>query len=216
MKPKLISLACLLSLMFSFTLTSAQEGVTIVAPTSEAAEGLDLSAVSALFQESENLEAFERALNDPEIGINNLDLDENGEADFIRVVEQSADETRLIILQVPLAENEFQDVATIEVEKTGDDVYNMQVHGDAIIYGYDYYVAPAYVHIHSWPIITWMYGPAYRPYRSVFRVGFYPQWWRPYRPVSLRVYRTRTVKFNRRTTFTVRKTSRVTSVVKIN
>jgi len=162
------------------------------------------------------MEAFEKALNDPETGINNLDLNADGDADFIRVVEQADGDARLIILQVPLAENEFQDVATIEVEKTADDEYNMQLHGNHIIYGYDYYVAPAHVHIHAWPIISWMYGPVYRPYRSVFRIGFYPRWYRTYRPVSLTVYRTRTVRFTSRTTFSVRNTSRVRSVSKIN
>ena len=216
MKSRLVSLAIVLLLTFSFSLTSAQEDITIVAPTSEAANGLDLKAVSVLFQVSESLEAFEMALNDPEIGINNLDLNEDDKADFIRVVEEAVDGTRLIILQVPLAENEFQDVATIEVEKTGNDAYGMQVHGNAVIYGYDYYIAPAHVHIHAWPIITWLYGPLYRPYRSVFRIGFYPRWWRPYRPVSLHVYRTRTIKITSRTTFAVRKTSRVASISKIN
>jgi len=216
MKTRFVKLASLLLLMFSFSLLAAQDDVMIVAPTSEAADGLDLKAISVLFQDSENLEAFEKALNDPETGINNLDLNEDGEADFIRVVEQADGDARLIILQVPLAENEFQDVATIEVEKNGDDAYNMQVHGSAVIYGYDYYVAPAHVHIHSWPIITWMYGPVYRPYRSVFRIGFYPRWYRPYRPVSLHVYRTRTVRFTSRTTFAVRNTSRVRSVTRIN
>ena len=216
MKTRFVKLASLLLLMSSFSVSSAQQDVTIVAPTSEVADGLDLKAVSVLFQDSENLESFERALNDSETGINNLDLNEDNEADFIRVVEQADGDARLIILQVPLAENEFQDVATIEVEKTEDDAYNMQVHGNAVIYGYDYYVAPAHVHIHTWPIISWMYGPLYRPYRSVFRIGFYPRWYRPYRPVSLHVYRTRTVRFTSRTTFAVRNTSRVRSVTRIN
>ena len=143
MKTRFVKLASLLLLMFSFSVSSAQQDVTIVAPTSEVADGLDLKAVSVLFQDSENLESFERALNDSETGINNLDLNEDNEADFIRVVEQADGDARLIILQVPLAENEFQDVATIEVEKNGDDAYNMQVHGSAVIYGYDYYIAPA-------------------------------------------------------------------------
>ena len=216
MKTRFVKLASLLLLMFSFSVSSAQQDVTIVAPTSEVADGLDLKAVSVLFQDSENLESFERALNDSETGINNLDLNEDNEADFIRVVEQADGDARLIILQVPLAENEFQDVATIEVEKNGDDAYNMQVHGSAVIYGYDYYIAPAHVHIHAWPIITWMYGPLYSPYRSVFRIGFYPRWYRPYRHVSLHVYRTRTVRFTSRTTFAVRNTSRVRSVTRIN
>lgn len=216
MKQPLVTSATLLLLLVSYCLVFAQEDVTIVAPTSEAAEGLDLKAVSELFKDSENLEEFEKALNDPEVGINNLDLDENGEVDFIRIVEKVENDTHVIILQVPLAENEFQDVATIEVEKSDDDVYNMQVHGNEVIYGVDYYVAPTHIHIHTWPIITWIYRPVYRPYRSVFYFGYYPRWWRPYCPVTINVYRTRTVKVTRRTTFTVTRTSRVRSVTKVN
>ncbi|MFQ6113843.1 MAG: hypothetical protein ACE5NG_07100, partial [bacterium] len=194
MKQQLVTTATLLLLVVSFCLGSAQEDVTIVAAASEAAEGLDLKAVSELFKDSENLEEFEKALNDPEAGINNLDLDQNGEVDFIRVVEEVADDTHVIILQVLLAENEFQDVATIEVEKTDNHSYNMQVHGNEVIYGVDYYVVPTYVHIHTWPIITWIYRPVHRPYRSVFHFGFYPRWWKPYRPVAINVYRARTVR----------------------
>ncbi len=216
MKQRFLISTTLLLLLVSYSLVSAQEDVMIVAPTSEAAEGLDLKAVSELFKDSENLEEFEKSLNDPELGINNLDLDENGEVDFIRVIEEVADDTHVIILQVPLAENEFQDVATIEVAKTSDTGYNMQVHGNEVIYGVDYYVAPTRFQIHTWPIITWIYRPVYRPYRSVFYFKFYPRWWRPYRPVTINVYRPRTVKLTSRTTFTVTKTSRVKSVTKVN
>jgi hypothetical protein len=216
MKKQFVSSATLLLLLLRFCLVSAQDAVTIVAPTSEAAEGLDLKAVSELFKNAENLEEFEKALNDPEVGINNLDLDENGEVDFIRVVEEVADVTHLIVLQVPLAENEFQDVATIEVEKTGTDSYNMQVHGNEVLYGVDYYLVPTHVHLHKRPIITWIYRPVYRPYRSVFYFGYYPRWWKPHRPVTINVYRTRTVKLTGKKTFTVTKTSRVKSVTKVN
>ena len=216
MKPLFAKPTPLLFLLVSYCLVFAQEDVTIVAPTSEAAEGLDLKAVSALFKDSKNLTAFEKALNDPELGINNLDLDDDGEVDFIRVVEEVADDTHVIILQVPLAENEFQDVATIEVEKSGEDEYNMQIHGDEVIYGVDYFVAPASVHVHTWPLITWIYRPVYRPYRSVFHVGFYPRWWRPYRHVTINTYHTRTVRWTSRSTFHFTKTTRVRSVHKIN
>lgn len=212
----LTTLSTLLLLLVSYCLTYAQEDVTIVAPTSEAAEGLDLKAVSELFKDSKNLSEFETALNDPEVGVNNLDLDDNGEVDFIRVVEEVADDTHVIILQVPLAENEFQDVATIELEKSGEDQYNMQVHGNDIIYGVDYYVAPTPVHIHTWPIIIWIYRPVYHPYRSVFYFGFHPRWWKPYHPVTINVYRTRTVRFTDRRTFAITKTTRVRSVTKVN
>lgn len=194
---------------------SAQDDLAIVTPTSEAAEGLDLKAVSELFRDSENLEEFEKTLNDPEVGINNLDLDENGEVDFIRVVEEVSEDTHVIILQVLLAENEFQDVATIEIEKSNAEAYNMQIHGNEAIYGTSYYAAPVYIHIHTWPMIRWIYRPAYRPYRSIFYFGSYPGWYRPFKPVPVTIYRTRTFKVVNRSNFTFIKTSRVQSVTKI-
>ena len=215
MKSYIVKPAILLLLLVTYCFTFAQEDVTIISPTSEAAEGLDLEAVGELFKESENLEAFEKALNDPDTGINNLDLDENGEVDFIRVVEEIAEDTHIIILQVPLGEDEFQDVATIEIEKSDEDEYNMQVHGNEDLYGPDYYLAPTGVRIHTWPIITWIYRPVYRPYRSRYYWGFYPRWWRPYRPVTVRVYRTRTVRFRTRAGFVVTRTPRVRTVHKV-
>jgi len=216
MKTSLALPLIMLLVILSFGSGTAQDDVTIVAPTSEAAEGLDLHAVSELFKDSENLEEFEKALNDPDTGVNNLDLDDDGNVDFIRVVEEVADDTHIIILQVALGENEFQDVCTIEVEKGGEEQYNMQVHGNEVIYGADYYVAPTVVHIHTWPLIGWIYRPYYRPYRSAFYFGVYPRWWRPYRHVTVGVYRTRTVRFTRRTTFAVTRTSRVRTVNRVN
>ncbi len=212
----LIKSVSMLLLVVCFCVANAQDDVTIVAPTSEAAEGLDLQAVSELFKDSKNLEEFEKNLNDPDEGVNNLDLDDNGDVDYIRVVEEIADDTHVIILQAALGEDQFQDVATIEVEKgDGDEAYNMQVHGNDEIYGENYYVAPAHVHIHTWPVIAWIYRPVYRPYRSAFYFGFYPRWWRPYRPVTFNVYHKRTVRFRKSTTFSVHRTTRVRSVSRV-
>lgn len=205
----------LLLLVMSYSFGFAQGNITVIAPTSEIAEGLDLEAVGELFSEADNLEAFEKVLNDPDVGINNLDLNDDGFVDYIRVVEDMVDDVHLIILQVPLGENEFQDVATIEVERTDDDGYNMQIRGNEVIYGPDYYVAPRYVHIHTWPIIIWIYRPVYTPYRSVYYYGYYPHWYRTYHPVPHKVYYTRTHHYRSRTTFVVTQRNHVRSVEKV-
>ncbi len=199
-----------------FFSTSFSQDVTVVAPTSEAAEGLDLQAVAELFKDSKDLETFEKKLNDPDLGINNLDLDNNGEIDFIRVVEEVGDDAHVIILQVPLAKDQYQDVATIEVEKNDTENYNMQVRGNVLIYGPDYYITPIHVHVHTWHIIPWIFHPRYHPYRSLFYFGNYPPWWRPWKPVHLNVYRTRVVKINVSASFQITKTSHVTRVTKVN
>ena len=200
--------------VFSINTVYADENVTIITPTSEAANGLDLHAVSEVFKDTNNLEDFERAINDPDEGINNLDLDGNDQVDYLRVVEEVVKDTHIIILQAAIGEDEYQDVATIEVEKTGDD-YNMHVHGNAVIYGSNYYIAPSRVRIHTWPIIAWIYRPVYRPYRSVFHWNVHPRWWRPFRPLHINVYRGRTLKFTKRNTFAITRTARVRTVTRV-
>lgn len=217
MKRRFVASAVLLPVLVSYCFVFAQDKVTVVAPTSEAAEGLDLRAVGELFKSSKNLEEFEKTLNDPEVGVNNLDLDNNGDVDFIRVVEEVGGDTHVIILQVPLGKDEFQDVATIEVEKVGSDQYNMQVTGNEIIYGAEYYVVtPPEVRVITWPLVAAIYAPLYHPYRSAFYFGFYPRWWRPFHPVTFAVYRTRTVRFTGRTTFAVAHTRRVKTVSRVH
>jgi hypothetical protein len=201
--------------LFLLTLSGLSKAdTTVVAPVSGAAYGLDLMAVSELFKDTPDLEAFEQAINDPDNGINNLDLDANGEVDFIRVVSEVVGQTHVIILQAALGVDEFQDVATIEVEPS-DDQYKLHIHGHEVIYGPDYYVVPAHVHVATWPIIGWLYRPAYRPYRSVYYYGYYPRWWRPFRPLHIDVYRTRTVRFTTRNTFVVSKTRTVRPVKRV-
>jgi hypothetical protein len=200
--------------LMCLTLKVANADTTVVAPVSEAAYGLDLMAVSEVFKDSPDLEAFERTINDPDNGINNLDLDGNGEVDFIRVVEEVVGDSHVIILQAALDVDEFQDVATIEVEQSGER-YDLHIHGHEVIYGPDYYVVPGHVHVHSWPIIAWIYRPLYRPYRSVFYYSHYPRWWRPFRPVTVNVYRTKTVRYTGRNTFVVTKTRRVKPVKRV-
>jgi hypothetical protein len=192
----------------------ADDSITIISPTSKVADGLDLYAVSELFKDTANLEEFEKGLNDPDYGINNLDLDGNGQVDFLRVVEEISNGTHVIILQAVIGEDEIQDIATIEVEKIGSD-YNMHVHGNEVIYGANYYIAPSHVYINTWPIIAWIYRPIYRPYHSVFRWGVHPRWWRPFRPLHINVYRGRTLKFTKRNTFLVSKTARVKTVTRV-
>ena len=216
MKPKTSILAALFCAITLVSSSVFSQDVTVVAPSSDAADGLDLQAVAELFKDAKDLEEFEKSLNDPELGVNNLDLDDNGDVDFIRVMEEASDDARVIVLQVPLGENEFQDVATIEVEKKGEEDYDMQIRGNEVIYGPDYYITPVEVHFHPWPIFGWMFRPAYHPFRSAFYFGFYPGWWHPWRAVHVNVYRTRTVRFTTRTTFHVTHVTRVTRVTRVN
>ena len=195
-------------------------GVTaqnIVAPANaDAAESLDLYAVGELLKDSENLEKFEEKLNDSETGINNLDLNDDQAVDFVRVTEQIAGDTHLVVLQTTLGEDEFQDVATVAFERESGEKYNLQIQGDAEIYGANYYVVPANNDFGAWNVVRWIFRPNYRPYVSTYNYRSLPRWWKVRRPVAVNVYRGRADIFAGRRNFTSSRSVTVKTIGKIN
>lgn len=188
--------------------TFAQDDeITSIAPATANGENLDLSSVMALFQESKDLGDFEKKLNEKD-GVNNLDLNDNGEIDYIRVVEQQKDSYRIIVLQAVLGENQTQDVAVINVEqKSGKEVV-VECEGNTDIYGPNYYVAPPpTVHVHVWPIFVIMFAPHYVVYRSPWHYHRYPPYWIGRPPVHYSVYHSRRVVVTHRHSYVHRRTA---------
>jgi hypothetical protein len=96
-------------------------------------DNLNLYATLKLFQECETLEVFESKLNNEENKINNLDLDEDGKIDYIRVVDSVDKDVHNIVLQVDLGQGETQSVAVFVVKKEKDGAA-IQVIGDEDLY----------------------------------------------------------------------------------
>lgn len=142
MRGRLLLLILIFCLFLGTNLLAQGEGAEAT-PATEAGEDLDLYGVLELFLVAENLEAFEKALNDPKSEVNNLDLDGNEEVDYIRVEEHIEGNTHVIVLQVPLGENDYQDMATIEVEKLDNEDYTLQAVGNEEIYGENFIVEPS-------------------------------------------------------------------------
>ena len=166
----------------------AQDVTTVEATDSDISENLDLEAVASVFGEAEDLEDFEEKLNDPDTQISNLDLNEDGEVDYLRVVESSEDETHLVTIQAVIEKDKYQDVAVIDVEKDDAGTTQVQVVGDVYMYGPDYIITPVYVHPPV--VVVWFWGPYYNPWRSPYYWGYYPPYYRPWRPYPAPRYRT--------------------------
>ncbi|RLD33792.1 MAG: hypothetical protein DRI73_04900 [Bacteroidetes bacterium] len=167
---------------------NAQDVTTVEATDSDISENLDLEAVASVFGEAENLEDFEKKLNDPETQISNLDLNEDGEVDYLRVVESSKDETHLVTIQAVIEKDKYQDVAVIDVEKDTEGETQVQVVGDVYMYGPDYIITPVYVHPPV--VVVWFWGPYYNPWYSPYYYGYYPPYYHPWRPYPAPRYRT--------------------------
>jgi cystathionine beta-lyase family protein involved in aluminum resistance len=143
MKTTIISTA-LFFILFALQM-SAQDRTTVNATSSEISDNLDLRAIASIFGDAKNLEDFERQLNDPKIQISNLDLNDDNQVDYLRVIESVEGNTHLIIVQSVLGRDTYQDVATIEVEKDRNNQVQVQVVGDVYMYGQNYIYEPIYV-----------------------------------------------------------------------
>ncbi len=173
--------------------------------------GDDFSLQGALdmFEQSKSPEDFEKAINAEDNHVNNLDLDGDGNIDYVRVIDKMDGNVHVFVLQVPVSETESQDIAVIELEKTGDASAVIDIAGDEDIYGeevilepdgsdqkkdtkkgagpaVDPYAADAFivVNVWGWPCVRYVYGPVYRPWVSPWRWSLYPAWWHPWRPLT--------------------------------
>ena len=165
----------LMMLMLMSTALWADETVTVSANSSDISEGLDLKVVAKLFAEAKNLEEFETMLNNPDSAFCNLDLNGDGQVDYLRVVETGEGSKRLIVLQAVLAKDIYQDVASIYVEKNEKDEVSVQVVGDEYVYGTNYIIEPVYIYR---PVIyDWFWSDAWYAWHSPWYWGYYPGWW---------------------------------------
>jgi len=172
--------------IFNFALF-AKDTTSVEAKNSEISDNLDLEAVASLFGESKDLEDFEKKLNDPKIQISNLDLNKDGEVDYLRVVESSESNTHVVAIQAVIGKDQFQDVATIDVEKDNKGETKVQVVGDVYMYGTNYIVEPVYVRP---PVIfAFFWGAFYRPWHSPYYWHYYPHYYRPWHPYPIHIYR---------------------------
>lgn len=174
--------ACFLALSSA----RADETVTVTATSSDISENLDLKTIATLFGQSKDLEQFEQLLNNPDSAFSNLDLNGDGEVDYLRVIETADNNRHLVVIQAVLAKDIYQDVASIFVEKDEKDQITVQVIGDEYIYGSNYIIEPVYIYRPM--IYDWFWGPSWVCWHSPYYWGYWPGWWRPYYCVDPFIY----------------------------
>lgn len=215
-----------MQLLFILMLFSA---VTAYANPQQDSTGLpgdhfSLQGALDMFKQASSPEEFEKLINSPGKHVNNLDLNGDGEVDYIRVIDKSANGMHAFVLQVAVSETENQDIAVIELEKTGDTTAVLQIIGDEEIYGEkviaeaseegdeeiddnnsrangpfsDYYGSyRMVVNVFYWPAVRYVYRPAYVPWVSPWRWRHYPGWWKPWRPLAWHVFHPRRLHYHR-------------------
>ena len=170
--------------------------ITITANSDEISANLDLRAIANIFAECSTLEEFEQKINDYNAQLSNLDLNQDGYVDYIRVVETAEGNARLVALQAVLGPDIYQDVATIMLEQSQNNTVVVQFIGDPYIYGPDYIITPVYVSV---PVIySYFWRPYYTVWHSPYYWGYYPTYYRRRPIVEVNVYHTHIYNCNRR------------------
>ncbi len=169
-----------------------------------AGEDFSLEGALSIFKKSKSLEEFEKLINEESNDVNNLDLNNDGETDYITVEDIKENDTHVIVLSTHLSKSEKQDIATIGIEKTGNEEATLQIEGDDELYASNTYVEPfdieetinktkggptpteiitsrVIVNVWLWPSVRFIYAPRYVVWVSPHRWGYYPRWWKPWR-----------------------------------
>jgi hypothetical protein len=105
-------------------------------------DNFSLQGALEMFKKAGSPEEFEKLLNTQENKVNNLDLNEDGNIDYIRVINKKENDVQIFVLQALVSEKESQDIAVIELEKTGKENAVIQIAGDEDIFGEETIVEP--------------------------------------------------------------------------
>ncbi len=183
---KIFKIALIAAAMLTAGVSNAQYNsstATVKAQNYDISDNLDLQAVASIFGDSKDLEDFERRLNDPSSQISNLDLNNDNYVDYLRVVEVGEGDIRVIVIQAVLGQDQFQDVATIEMERQRNKTVQVQIVGNSYIYGPNYIYEPFY---YTTPVFFDMFWlSTYRPYYSPWYWGYYPTYYSYWRPMPV-------------------------------
>jgi hypothetical protein len=174
-------------------------------------ENFSLQGALAMFKKANSVEAFENLLNQEDNNVNNLDLNDDGKTDYISVNDIKNGNNHLLILSTFLSETQSQDIATIAIEKTGNEQAQIQIEGDQDLFSNNNIFEPnedngnmratgkggpsadfnqtgLFVNVWFWPSVQFLYAPSYVVYNSPYRWNYYPRWYRSWNPYGVDVF----------------------------
>lgn len=106
-------------------------------------DNFSLQGALALFKKAGKPEEFEKLINSKDNKVNNLDLNQDGKIDYIRVTNKKENDVQIFVLSALVSAQESQDIAVISLQKTAEANAMIQIEGDAEIYGEPTFAEPA-------------------------------------------------------------------------
>jgi VCBS repeat-containing protein len=172
--------------------------VSVTPEVQNLGDNLNLQALGELVKNSTSAQDIENKLNQ-QGSINNLDLNNDGQVDYIKVTEYGSGNQRGFSFTVDVADGQTQEIATIEVAQGANNA-QMNIQGNQQLYGNNGYYQSSYS-LTDLMIMSYLFRP-HPYYYSPYHYGYYPSYYHSYRSRPYSSYRTSMTKTTSRTTIT--------------
>ena len=184
--------------------------VTVNESEPSVGENLDLQALGELVKQSNNPQEIEEKLN-MDNSINNLDLDGDGNRDYLKVTEFGEGNDRGYSITDVQSDGE-PEVATVNVNIQNQ---TMQLNGNPNYYGNMNNSYQSSFTNTDFLLLAWMMQPHYTYYRSPYHYGYYGYHYRPVPVMSYRSYHSSPYISNTHSKTTYRTTTKTTTTTHI-
>lgn len=177
MKKILIALTPLVLLVFACNQNRPQQNNVTIENNTTA--GFDVNKLAQFVKQSTDPQTLEKAINDPANQINNLDLDKDGNIDYLKVVE--GDNNKLKVID-DVSNSESVTVASIKVNPTDNNTADLNIQGNPDYVGYNNYYHSSFSFT-DFLLMSYFLRP-HSYYVPVYHYGYYPSYYSRTRTVT--------------------------------
>ncbi len=156
----------------------AQNNVTVESSNTPA--GFDVNKLAQLVKTSTDPQTLEKGINNPSNHINNLDLDKDGNVDYLKVVE--GDRNRLDVID-NVSNTDSVTIARIKVDPSADNnTADLSVRGNPDYVGYNNYYHSSFTFT-DFLLLSYLMRP-HSYYMPMYHYGYYPSYYTRTRTIS--------------------------------
>jgi len=146
----------------------------------DAPAGFDVNKLATLVKTSTNPQALEKAINDPNNHINNLDLDKDGNIDYLKVEE--TDKNKLKVVD-DVSAGDSVTVARINIDPSADNsTADLSVQGNPQYVGDNNYYHSSFSFT-DFLLLSYLMRP-HSYYMPMYHYGYYPSYYSRVRTVN--------------------------------
>jgi len=110
--------------------------------TIKALEDFNIYDLATVAEAVSNFEELEEALNDSSSHINNVDINGDGEVDYLKITEHQDGNAHTALISAIVGENELQTIVSIEMERISSTEASLQLVGEESFYGEEIILEP--------------------------------------------------------------------------